>query len=251
MEQPIGIRRIWRIRRRGRIRWWRGIFGRGRRIRRGRCFGELVMRIRQYLSKKDEERIRQAVADAESRTRGEIVPMIVGESDPYAHLHVTGGIAFAVAAFVAGITLMPKIHPSWYLIFEIIGYVAGSLLFRLDSIKRLFLTSREMEAKVFDRALSAFYEHGLHKTKEFTGILILASLLERRVQILADRGIHEKVGDQEWQKAAGLLTRALKERRTGDGFCEAIEVCADVLARHFPADGKNLNELPDRPIQSK
>ncbi len=210
-----------------------------------------MRKIRRYLNKIDEERIRHAVADAESRTRGEIVPMIVRASDPYAHLHVTGGIALAVTAFVIGITLMPKIHPYWYLIFEIIGYVAGSLLFRLDSIKRLFLTSREMEAKVFDRALHAFYEHELHKTRESTGILILASLLERRVHILADRGIHEKVGDQEWRKTADLLTRALKEKRTGDGFCEAIAVCADVLVRHFPAAGENANELPNQPIHGE
>jgi len=214
-----------------------------------------MRKIRRYLTEKDEERIRQAVVEAESRTRGEIVPMIVSASDPYAHLHVAGGIAFAVTAFVIGITLMPKIHPSWYLIFEIIGYTIGSLLFRLDIIKRLFLANREMEEKVFDRALRAFYEHELHKTKESTGILILASLLERRVQLLADRGIHEKVGDQEWQKAVDLLTRALKEKRTGDGFCEAIAVCADVLARHFPAtgekSGENPNELTDRPIQSE
>jgi putative membrane protein len=111
-----------------------------------------------------------------------------------------------------------------------------------------------MESKVFDRALHAFYEHDLHKTRESTGILILASLLERRVRILADRGIHEKVGDAEWQKAADALTRALKEKRPGDGFCEAIGICGEVLARHFPANGKNPqgnpNELPDAAIQS-
>jgi hypothetical protein len=44
-------------------------------------------------------------------------------------ISITGGIAFAVTAFVIGITLMPRIHPSWYLIFEIIGYIAGSLSF--------------------------------------------------------------------------------------------------------------------------
>jgi putative membrane protein len=210
-----------------------------------------MRKIRRYLTERDAERIRRAVAEAESRTRGEIVPMIVHASDPYAHLHVAGGIAFAVTAFAIGAALWPKSHPSWFLIFEVIGYIAGSLLFRIDGIKRLFLTSREMDAKVFDRAVRAFYEHEIHKTKESTGILILASLLERRVQILADRGIHEKVGDQEWEKAAERLTRALKEKRTGDGFCEAIAVCADVLARHFPAAGENPNELPDQPIQSE
>lgn len=207
-----------------------------------------MRKLRRYLSSDDEERIRRAVADAESRTRGEIVPMIVHASDSYAHLHVAGGIAFAVTAFVMGMILWPRSHPSWFLMFEIFGYALGDILFRIDGLKRLFLTHREMEAKVFDRALHAFYEHELHKTRESTGILILASLLERRVQILADRGIHEKVGEAEWRKAANVLTRALKEKRSADGFCEAIAVCGEVLARHFPAAGENPNELPDRPI---
>jgi putative membrane protein len=207
-----------------------------------------MRKLRRYLSSDDEERIRHAVAVAESRTRGEIVPMIVRSSDAYAHLHVTGGIALAVTAFAMGMVLWPRSHPSWFLMFELLGYVLGDLLFRIDGLKRLFLTHREMEAKVFDRALHAFYEHELHKTRESTGILILASLLERRVQILADRGIHEKVGEAEWRKAANVLTRALKEKRTADGFCEAIAVCGEVLARHFPATGENPNELPDRTI---
>jgi putative membrane protein len=215
----------------------------------------MVMRkVRRYLTPDDQERIRRAVAAAESRTRGEIVPMIVQASDSYARLHVAGGIGFAVTAFVVGLLLRPQSHPSWFLLLEILGYIFGDLLFRIDALKRLFLTHREMEAKVFDRALRAFYEHELHKTRESTGILILASLLERRVQILADRGIHEKVGDAEWRRAASVLTRALKEKRTGDGFCEAIAICGEVLARHFPADRTsphgNLNELPDQPIQS-
>ncbi|MBI3812510.1 MAG: hypothetical protein HY283_09960 [Nitrospirae bacterium] len=211
--------------------------------------------VQRYLKKNDEGRIRRAVADAESRTRGEIVPMIVRSSDSYAHLHVAGGIAFAVTAFVVGMVLRPQSHPSWFLMLELLGYVLGDLLFRIDALKRLFLTHRETKAKVFDRALHAFYEHDLHKTRESTGILILASLLERRVQILADRGIHEKVGETEWRKAADVLTRALKEKRTGDGFCEAVAICGEVLARHFPANGKSLeanpNELPDAPIQGE
>ena len=207
--------------------------------------------IRRYLNSEDEEKIRRAVAQAESRSRGEIVPMIVHASDTYNHLRVAGGIAFAVAAFVIGLTLEPALHPSWYLLFEVIGYLAGSLFMGIDAVKRLFLSGRETETKVFARALRAFYQHALHTTKESTGILILASLLERRVQIIADRGIHEKVGDAAWRKAAEVLTQSLKEKRAGDGFCEAIAICGEVLARYFPAVAENPNELPDKPIQNE
>jgi len=210
-----------------------------------------MRKIKKYLSATDEEKIRRAVADAESRSRGEIVPMIVHASDHYGHLRVAGGIACAVAAYVAGLVLRPTLHPSWFLLFGTAGFVAGSLLFRLDGVMRLFLTDRERTAKVFDRALRAFYQHALHTTRESTGILILASLLERRVQIIADRGIHDRVGDATWRKAAEALTRSLKERRAADGFCDAIAICGEALACHFPTGADNPNELPDRPIQGE
>jgi putative membrane protein len=207
--------------------------------------------IQNFLTAEDEEKIRRAVADAESHSRGEIVTMIVHASDHYGHLRVAGGIACAVAAYAAGLVLRPSLHPSWFLLFETVGFVAGSMLFRLDAVMRLFLTDREREAKVYDRALHAFYQHALHATRESTGILILASLLERRVQIIADRGIHDKVGDATWRKAAEALTLALKEGHVADGFCDAIAICGEALARHFPADADNPNELADRPIQGE
>ncbi len=205
--------------------------------------------IRRILSGDDEERIRGAVAQAESRTRGEIVPMIVHASDAYAHLHVAGGIAAAVAAFASVGAVWPHLHAAWLLLLEVVGFAVGSSIFRIDAVKRLFLSHQEIERRVFDRALRAFYEHELHKTHNATGILILASLLERRVQILADRGIHEKVGDASWKNAADLLSRAIAEGRLADGFCDAIAACGDVLARHFPAAGENSDELGNRPIQ--
>jgi len=200
------------------------------------------------LSSNDEERIRLAVSKAESRTCGEIVPMIVCSSDDYAHLRMTGAILCAVMSFVVGMILTPSLHPSWFLMLEILGYVLGVLLLQMDALFRLFLSNPEREARVYERAMRAFYEHNLHKTQASTGILILASLLEHRVYILADQGIHEKVGHQKWQEAADILTCALKENRAGDGFCEAISVCGELLAKHFPVTEKNPNELSDQII---
>ena len=204
--------------------------------------------VRNMLSANDTDRIRLAVSEAESRTCGEIVPMIVRASNSYLRLRVTGAITSAITAFVMGVFLTPQSHPSWFLLFEILGYVFGTLLFWIDPFLRLFLSDEEMEAKVRDRAIRAFYEHQLHKTRGATGILMLASLLEHRVYILADQGIHEKVGTEKWQEAVKILTRALKENRVGDGFCEAIAVCGELLATHFPVTGENPNELPDQII---
>ena len=159
---------------------------------------------------------------------------------------MTGALVFVVMVFVMGIIFMPEKHPSWFLGLEILGYVFGNILFWNDKFLRLFLSGQEMEEKVRSRAIGVFYEHRLHKTEQSTGILIMASLFEHRVHILADSGIDEKVGTEKWQQVSDILTHALKENRVSDGFCEAIAVCGDVLAYHFPASKKNPNELLDQ-----
>ncbi len=62
-----------------------------------------------------------------------------------------------------------------------------------ESVKRLVASKNRIGEAVHIFALASFSEHGLHYTREHTGILILVSLLEHRVEVLADRGINAKV----------------------------------------------------------
>jgi putative membrane protein len=107
-----------------------------------------------------------------------------------------------------------------------------------------------MAHKVTLRAEQAFYKHGLHNTKDRTGILILVSLLERRVHVLADKGINDRVPAGTWD---GLVNGIIDGIRTGqatDAICAAIAECGALLAQDSPAgSGDNPNELPDRLIQ--
>ncbi len=105
-------------------------------------------------------------------------------------------------------------------------------------------THRVAEA-VHLRSLAAFAGHGLHYTKNHTGILIFASLLERRVVVLADRGINERVAPGTWQVVVDTVTDSLKSGKPCDGFCNAIERCGDILAVHFPRQTDDQDELPN------
>jgi putative membrane protein len=93
------------------------------------------------------------------------------------------------------------------------------------------------------RSLAAFTAHGLHYTRAHTGILILASLLERRVQVLADRGINEKVQPGTWDEIVRPLTSGLKSGDACAAFCAAIERCGQILAAHFPRPPDDRDEL--------
>ncbi len=107
-----------------------------------------------------------------------------------------------------------------------------------------------MDLQVRRRAEAAFYEHGLHKTREASGILIMISQLEHRVQILADRAIDEKVPPKTWDAVVEQLVQATKEGRPTDGLCRAINQCGELLAVHFPArPGDNPDELGDDLVQ--
>ncbi len=113
------------------------------------------------------------------------------------------------------------------------------------------VTSRErMAHKVTLRAEQAFYKHGLHHTKGHTGILILVSMLERRVHVLADKGINDHVPAGTWD---GLVNGIIDGIRTGnatDALCARDCTCGALLAEVAPSrSGDNPNELPDTLIQ--
>ncbi|HLF86375.1 MAG TPA: TPM domain-containing protein, partial [Nitrospiria bacterium] len=78
------------------------------------------------------------------------------------------------------------------------------------------------------------------------GILILASLFERRVVVLADQGINDKVQPGTWDEIVGIITSGLKSKDRCEAFCAAIEECGKILALHFPRSPDDRNELEDK-----
>jgi putative membrane protein len=75
--------------------------------------------------------------------------------------------------------------------------------------------------------------------------------LERRVVVLADRGINEKVQEGTWDEVIGILTNGLKSGNACDGFCKAIERCGEILAGHFPRSGDDRDELPNKLVTER
>jgi putative membrane protein len=103
-----------------------------------------------------------------------------------------------------------------------------------------------MEGAVDLRSFAAFTAHGLHHTREHTGILILISLLEHRVEVLADKGINEKVSPGTWDEIVQIVTIGLKSGNACDAFCKAIERCGEILAQHFPRPADDRDELGNK-----
>lgn len=91
----------------------------------------------------------------------------------------------------------------------------------------------------------SFFDLGIHRTRDRTGILILISLFEHRVHLLADEGINAKVSHETWQEIVATITAGLHNGNACDALCSAIERCAEILEGHFPRRSDDRNELPD------
>ena len=98
------------------------------------------------------------------------------------------------------------------------------------------------------RALDIFSHLRIWDTLHNNGVLIYLLLADRKVEIIADRGVDAKVGAEGWQKICRDMEANFASGRFEEGSIKGIEAVSRELARYFPPDGHPRNELPDAPV---
>lgn len=99
-----------------------------------------------------------------------------------------------------------------------------------------------------ERAIDVFSQLRIWDTEHNNGVLIYLLLADRDVEIVADRGIHAKVGSEEWEKICRAMETAFKQADYQGGVVSGIQAVTRHLIRTFPAAGDDRNELPDKPV---
>ncbi len=219
----------------------------------------------------DRARIEQAIKAAETRTTGEIYCVVAGESSDYREVPIAWG---AIAALLGpAILLAAGIHVTapdalsggWSaaqmssaaeataraaltgaILLQGVLFVLVAILVAIPPIRR-FMTPRGLKReRVRRRAHEQFLAKNLQATRERTGVLIYVSASEHMAELIADEGIAAKVEQGAWEEAMKRLMDGFRRERPADGFEEAIGLCGDILAEHFPPrEGDNPNELSD------
>lgn len=98
------------------------------------------------------------------------------------------------------------------------------------------------------RAIEVFSRLCIWDTEHNSGVLIYVQLIDRRVEIIADRGISAKVDQSEWDAVSRAMEAAFRAGAYERGAVTAIERIGHLIAVHFPALAGNPNELPDQPV---
>ena len=212
------------------------------------------------LKQDDLKKISSAVKEAESKTSGEIATAIIKESYNYAVYEllfavIIGFIYFVVMMFFVGNiesrlqSLFWDCHIGHLLIFYGFSTFLVIALFyflgNISTIDRLIVSKKIRQQKVKERALRHFMESGVYNTKDRTGILIFISILEKRVELLADSGINEKILPEKWQSIVDNIIQGIKKKNVTSHLIESINECGELLTKHFPIQPDDINELSD------
>jgi uncharacterized membrane protein len=98
------------------------------------------------------------------------------------------------------------------------------------------------------RALQVFSSLRVWDTENNSGVLIYLLLADRKVEIVADRGINQRVHPDTWHDICRNMELQFRKSEFEKGALQGIEMISTLLQQHYPASGAKLNELPDQPV---
>jgi hypothetical protein len=123
----------------------------------------------------------------------------------------------------------------------------GELRFVIEGDLELAALLRDVTPR--ERAQEVFAKMRVWDTEENSGVLIYVQLIDRRIEIVADRGISAKVEQPEWDVICSTMESAFRAGRFESGALDAIDAISRLLNQHFPARSDNPDELPNRPVR--
>ncbi len=212
-----------------------------------------------FLSEQEQIAITRAVADAEANTSAEIVPVVASVSGRYDRAESTFGLLFALSSLTVIWLLFQDVQlveEDWTSSFQltigllpviviiVAGYIGGVVLATyVPILRRPLIGRREMQDEVAENAAAAFQQFRIHRTVAGTGLVIYISLYEHMVQILADETITAALDQSEWDAVRDLVLQGIKDDNAAEELIAAINHSGELLAKHFPIQPEDRDEL--------
>jgi putative membrane protein len=203
----------------------------------------------------DEQRqISHRVSGLEARTGAQAVAAVIGKSDSYPEVPWK---AFALGAALAALYSATRslIAYTWEagesalahaVVILCSGAVLALLAMLFEPVARRFTDRRRRDLEVTQYAKALFFDRGLDRTRGRIGILLLVSLFERKVVILADDGFEARIEREDWQRLSDRMTFLLSRGNVAGAMHAGLEgLEALLLERGYRVDESAVDELPN------
>lgn len=211
-----------------------------------------------FLASNDKEAINAAVAALEREHGVELVTLVVGRSDDYPE---TVWTAFALGAALTAlvVSVVELFRATWTtsaaILWSFMAIVGIGALFALAAVyvpafARWFLRDTRAAGEVLQYAKTQFLERELFATPHRTAILVLVSMLEHRVVILADTGLRPHVSAAQWNAVVARMTEKLKAGECGAAILAGLAGIGEALAGKAIPRGA-ANRFPDAPVETE
>jgi putative membrane protein len=212
------------------------------------------------LTEEEQNLLSARVTGLETRTGTQAVAAVIGKSDSYAEAPWK---AFALGAALAALYCAARslIAYEWEagetalrhaVVILGSGVFLALLAVLLEPFARLFTDRRRRDLEVSQYAKALFFDRGLDRTRGRIGILMLVSLFERKVVILADDGFEARIDRDDWQRLTDRMTLLLSRGYVAGALHAGLEgLEALLLARGYRVDESAANELPSAVLQLK
>lgn len=200
------------------------------------------------LTESEHHAVASAIRAAEATTAGEIRVVVTTQPLVRHHFHALMWAALAALVLPWPLALftalsVPKLLSLQALVFVLVGAV---LLF--TTLGRLVVPPSSRRSAARGAAIDHFLSHGMHQTQARTGVLIMVALPEHMVEVVADEGIHSRVGHEAWRSVCATVLVGARDGRLAEGLSAGVAEAGRILAAHVPPQPGDTNELPDRVV---
>lgn len=189
--------------------------------------------------------IRLAVEAQERTTTGEMVCVVAASSARYVLFPLIWPAIIALVLPVVNIAAAGAVTFG----LQSVVFIALAALFLLTPL-RVAVTPRGLRLTNCRRhAFEQFFALKMNETNKRSGVMLFISVAERHVEIIADKGINDKVLPDEWSRIVDTVVTDVKAQKVQDAFLNAIRACGTVLVQHFPEVRNDVNELDDKLVE--
>jgi len=211
-----------------------------------------------FLSDTDKKILNKRIKEAEQKTKVQIVLATVRRSDSYVEIP---WLAFSLGASLAGLLvfLFIIISPLWIskpaILISVIAILATGSFFALFTIilegfAKLFLISSRAETEIRQFGKSLFLDRELFATSERTGILVLVSQFERRVLILPDKGLTDRLNPDRLSYIISEMATPLSKKQLKEALETGLDKLVEAILPPAP-DWPGKDELSNKIIEEK